>query len=97
MSTPATGLRRIGRIDFHELTPSFFRFGTQLREKGQPCRVTNRLGKAMGMQHPVHVQIFYADEAEAINNLTRLLMSEILPFELGTLMDSCNNLAMLHR
>ena len=76
MSTPATILTRVRRVDLDELTPSFFRFGTQLGEKGRPCRVTNRLGKAMGMHHPVHMQILNTDETKAVNNLSGLLMRD---------------------
>ena len=94
MSANATGLTRIGRMNFHYLTPSLFRFGTQLREKGRPCRVTDTLCQTMIMHHAIDGQVFHTDHAVAVDNLPRCLMREILPLELDTLMDTCNDLAM---
>lgn len=95
MSADAACLRCIGSVDLDELSTSFFRFAGQLGEKGRPCRITYRLGKTMIMQHPVHVQVLDTDDSKAVNNLSGLLMCEVLPLELDTLVNSCNSFAML--
>ncbi len=65
MSTLATILRRIGRIDFDQGSPSFFRFGGQSIKEVRPCRVTDALGKAMSVNHPVDVQVLHTDHARS--------------------------------
>src|SRR2546429_3565664 len=56
MSTPATGLARIGRIDFDELASSFFRFGVQLGKEGRPRGICNAFRKTMVVGHAVHLR-----------------------------------------
>lgn len=46
------------------------------------------------VNHPIHVQVFYADDTEVIDNLSAVLMSEIVPAPRNTLMHSGNRLAM---
>nr|HET6901914.1 hypothetical protein [Ktedonobacteraceae bacterium] len=77
MVTPAAILRRIGRVDFNEGSPSFFRFGGQSFKKLRPCRVTDALGQAMIMDHAIHIQVLHTDHAETIYNLPGRLMREI--------------------
>lgn len=95
ISTPATVLAGVGRVDLEELSASFFRFAGQVREKGRPCRISNALGKAMILHHAIDVEVFDTDHAEAINNLSGLLMGEIVPLELHPFMHTCYGFAML--
>ncbi len=46
------------------------------------------------MQHPIGVQVFDTDDTKAVYNLSGLLMCEVLPLELGTLMHTRDDLAM---
>ncbi len=48
---PAAILRGVGRIDFDELSASFFRFAGQLRKEGRPRGICNAFGQTMIMQH----------------------------------------------
>lgn len=95
MMTPAAILTRIGGVDLDELTPSFFRFGTQLGEKGRPCHITDTLGQTMVVDHAVDRQIFHGNDPVSVNDLSGLLMGEILSLERDTFMDSRHHLAML--
>ena len=88
MMTPAALLRRIGRIDFDELSASFFRFARQSLKELRPCRVTDALGKAMGVNHAIDVQVFHADHAVGINNATAFLMREIVTPECYSFMNT---------
>jgi hypothetical protein len=63
MVTPAALLRRIGQVDFHQLSASFFRFARQLREKGRPSGICNAFGKTMVVNHAVDVQVLDTDHA----------------------------------
>src|SRR6266487_3181529 len=92
---PAAILRGVGRIDFDELSASFFRFAGQLRKEGRPRGICNAFGQTMIMQHSLDLQIFHADHPKTVNNLPTLLMGEIVPFEGNPLMDSRNHLPML--
>src|SRR5437763_261570 len=95
MCAPAAILRRIGRVDLEELSASFFRFAGQLGEKGRPCRVTDAFRQTMIMNHPVDRQVFNGNDAESVNDGTRLLMSEIVAPELDPLVNTSYDLAML--
>ena len=88
MSTPAACLTRIGRIDSNVLSPSFFRFGVQLTEEGRPRGICNAFGKTMIVGHAVDAEVFHADHSEAINNLTALLVGEVLPPPGNAFMDT---------
>ena len=92
--TPATILRCVGGIDSNVQPPSFFRFGVHLTEECRPRGICNAFGKTMVMGHPVHLHVFDADDPEPINNLTALLMGEIVTSERYPLVDSCNYLAV---
>ncbi len=81
MMTPVALLRCISRVDLDELSASFFRFAGQVRKKGRPRRITNALCQTMIVQHPIDVQIFHTDHAEAVYNLAALLMGEVVAFE----------------
>jgi len=95
MSTAATCLTRIGRIDFDNLSASFFRFARQLSKEGRPGGICNAFGKTMVMGHAVDMQVFNTDDAKAINDLATFLMGEIVTSECYPFMDTSNNLAML--
>ena len=94
MSTRATILRRIRRVNLAELPTSFFRFAGQLGEKGRPCRITDTFRKAMVVQHPIDVQVFHADDPKAVYNLSGRLMREIVPFELHPFVNTGYHLTM---
>lgn len=94
VSTLATGLTRIGRIDLEQLVASLFRFAHQLGKEHAPCRVTDRFRQTMIMNHPIDGQIFYTDHAKLIDNLSAVLVSEVLPSPRDPLMDTSNHLAM---
>lgn len=95
MSTPATGLTGIGRIDFEQLVASFFRFALQLGKEHAPCRVTDRFRQTMIVHHPVDLQVFDTDHAKGVDDLAAVLMGEVLPTPCNALMDTSHNLAML--
>ncbi len=95
MVAPAAILGRIGRIDFDERSASFFRFARELVKELRPCRVTDAFRETMVMYHPVDLEVFDADHAEAVNDLAALLMGEVLTSERDPLMDTGNRLAML--
>src|SRR5438874_1493753 len=92
LSTLATCLTRIGRIDFDQLPTSFFRFVGQLTKEGRPRGIDNAFGKTMIMRHAVDVQVFDADDTEAINDLSAFLMGEVLPSERYPFMHPCHDL-----
>jgi len=95
MVAPAAILRRIGRIDFDEGSPSFFRFGGQSIKELRPCCVTDAFGKTMMVNHAVDVQVLHTDHSETINDLSRRLMGEIVSSEGNPLMNSGDDFAML--
>ena len=95
MSTSATGLRRIGRVDFDEHSASFFRFAGELPKELRPCRITDAFRQTVIVHHAIHVQIFHADHAVAINNLAALLMSEVGTLESDTLMHTSDHTPVL--
>ena len=95
MVTPAALLGGIGRVDFDELPASFFRFAGQLGKEGRPCRVMNALGQTMVMGHAVDMQVLNADDPIGIDDLTTLLVGEVLPSPRDSLMDSCYRFPML--
>ena len=92
--TPAAILTRIGRVDLHTLSASFFRFARQFAKELRPRCVVNALGKAMVKGHALHVQVFNADYPETVDNTAGLLVSEIVAPKLDTLMHPRNNFAM---
>ena len=40
--------------------------------------------KTVVMGHPVHMEVFNTDDTKSINDLTAILMGEVLPFELNS-------------
>src|SRR6266542_5280657 len=86
MVAPATILRRVGRVDFDQHSASFFRFARELLKEGRPCRVTDAFGQTRVMKHSVHMKVFDTNGSELIDDLSTLLMGEVLPFPLGTFM-----------
>ena len=95
MSTGAACLTRIGRIDFDKLPTSFFRFVGQLTKESRPRGVCNAFGQTVVMRHPVHLQVFHADDAIASDDLATMLMGEIVSPESSALMHTGNRLAVL--
>src|SRR5450755_4300651 len=95
MVAPAAILRRRGRIDGDEGSPSFFRFGGHSIKELRPGRVTDTLGKAMVMHHAVDVQVLHTDHPETVYDLARLLMGEVITSEPNPLMNTRYDFAML--
>ncbi len=95
MATPATLLRCIGWVDLDQLSASTFRLARQLSKERRPRCITDRFRQTMSMNHPVHVQVFNADDTELIDNLSALLMGEVLSPPRDTLMHTSNDFAML--
>src|SRR6266480_2555111 len=94
VSTAAACLTRIGRVDFHKLSTSFFRFAGQFIEKLRPRGVYNAFCQTMIMGHSIDVQVFYRNDAKSINNLAAFLMSEIISTEFDTFVDTGNGLTV---
>ena len=95
MSTLAACLRCVGRIDFEQGSPSFFRFGGQSVKELRPCRVTDALGKTMMVNHAVDVQVLHTNHAETVHDLPGLLVREIIPTEPNPFMDTRYHLTVL--
>src|SRR2546425_1375323 len=95
MSTDAACLTRIGRIDFDQLSASFFRFARELTKERRPRGICNAFRQTMIVNHPVHVQVFHADHPETVYDLPGLLMGEVLPPELDAFMHTRDNLTVL--
>jgi hypothetical protein len=94
MMAPAAILGGVGRVYFDEVSASFFRFARELPKELRPRRVTDAFRKAMIMYHPVHVQVFHADDTELIDNFATLLMGEVLTPPRNTFMDTGHGFAM---
>src|SRR5947209_20152964 len=85
MMAPAAILRRVGRIHFDELSASFFRFAREFVKELRPRGIGNAFGQAMGMNHAVDAQVFYAHGPELVDDLPGLLMREVVSSEGNTL------------
>lgn len=94
MPTLAACLTRIGRVDFHQVTASFFRFARQLREKRRPRGIGNAFGKTMVLDHPVDRQIFHSNQAVGLDNLATFLVREVFALPCNSLMDASDGFAM---
>jgi hypothetical protein len=95
LSTGATCLTRIGRVDLHKLSASFLRFARQCAEELRPCCICNALRKTMIVNHLVHMKVFHADHTETIDDLPTFLMSEVIASEGDTLVNTSKNLTVL--
>jgi hypothetical protein len=94
MFASAAILRGIGRVDSHIGPTSFFRFARQLTEKCRPGCIMNTFCQTMGVRHPVHMEVFHTDDTKPINNVTAILVGEVLPFERNALMHTSDNFTM---
>ncbi len=88
VSTSTACLTRIGRIHSNVASPSLFRFGVHLTEECRPRDVMNALGQTVIMGQAVHQQVFDTDDPIRVDNLTALLVSEVLPSPTGPFMNS---------
>src|SRR6266567_8574434 len=95
MPTRAACLARVGRIDFDQDSPSFFRFGVQMGKEGRPRGICNAFGKTMGMHHPIDREVFHTDDAESVDNRTRMLMGEVLSTPCNAFIHTRYHLTML--
>lgn len=94
MPTPATGLRRIGGIDSYQLSASLFRFTRELVEECRPRHIADRFCQTMVMNHSVHIQVFYTDNAKLVGNLSAVLMGKVFAPPCNALIHSGNSLMM---
>jgi len=94
MVAPAAILCRVGRIDFDEHSASFFRFARELVKELRPRRVTDALGQTMGVNHPIDVEIFDTDHPELIDDLSTLLMGEIVASPFRSFVDTRHHTAL---
>src|SRR5258706_547168 len=94
MSTPATRLRCIGRVDLDHLPASTFRLARQLSKERRPGSVTDRFRQTMVVNHALHFQIFDTNNAKVVDHTAALLVGEVLPTPGDTLMHTSNRLAM---
>ncbi len=92
MSTPATRLRCIGRVNLSQLPASTFRLARQLSKERRPCSVTDRFRQTLVVNHAVHFQVFYTNSAKLVDHTAALLVSEVLPFPGNALMDAGHGL-----
>jgi len=95
MSTYATCLTRIGRIDFDKRSASFFRFARELSKECRPRGICNAFGQTVIMNHSVDLQVFHTDDPETIYDLAAFLVGEVVSSEGDPLMHSCYDLAVL--
>lgn len=95
MPALAAILTCVGWIDRHVLSASIFCFTRKLLGESSPCRIRDAFGEAMIVHHPIDVQIFHADDAELIDDFTRLLVRKVMPLESNALMHARHNLAPL--
>ncbi len=94
MVAPATILCRVGRVDFDELSASFCRFARELFKELRPCRITDAQRKAMIVNHTIDMQIFNTDDSKLIDDLSRVLVREVLAPPPDSFVDTRNHLAM---
>ena len=95
MSTFAARLRNIGRVDFDELSASFFRFARQFIKECRPSRVRNAFCQTRMVCHLVRVKILYANDTKAIDDRSRMLMGKVLAPPFGTLMHPSHHFTFL--
>ncbi len=93
--TPAAILRRVGRIDSHVGSASFFRFAGQFAEKLRPRGIGNALRKTMVVGHAVDMQVFHTDDPVPLDNPAAFLMGEVVSSEGNPFMHTGNHLAMV--
>lgn len=95
MTTTATGLRRIGRINRNYHTTGTFRLVREELQESRPCCVSDALGKAMVMHHAVDVYILNRNQAEAVDDAATVLVREVVALISDAFMDACHDLAAL--
>ncbi len=95
MPTDAACLTRIGRVDSHVVSASFFRFAGQFAEKLRPGGIGNAFGETMVVGHAVDVQVFYSNHAVVIDDLAAFLVREVVASEGNPFMHASHNFAML--
>ena len=93
--TARAGLRCIGRLDTHHSSRGLFRLREQMCEERRPGRIAYTFCKARILDHVAHHQGLHRDQSIAVDQLTRLLLHEILATPTDALMDTCYHLASL--
>lgn len=78
MMTLAAFLTGIGGVDSHILPASFCRFAGEFAEKCRPRSILNAFGETMVVGHAIDVQVLDADDPIHIDDLSAVLVCEIL-------------------
>ena len=91
MTTTRTGLRRVCRRHFDDLSRSFFRFRDKACDKGRPGDVTDGFGQLRVLDQVAHYQGLDGDQPEALDQQVDLLPNEVLPAVADALMDTCDH------
>jgi hypothetical protein len=94
MMAPATILRRVGRVDFEERSASIFRFARELLKELRPCRLGNTFCQTMIVDHAVDVQVFNTDGPKGVDDLSTVLVGEVVTSPFGPFIHTSNHLAM---
>jgi hypothetical protein len=95
VSALAARLACVGWIDFDNDSASLFRFARELLKECRPRGICNAFRKTMIVYHTINGQVLDADHAKMIDNLTAILMGEVLTPELDTLMNAGYYLTVL--
>jgi len=91
VATPTACLRSIGRIDLNYLFTSIFRFVFKCIKKHAPGGVSDTFVQGAEFPHIVDLQVLYDNGVERVNELSGLLMSEVMTFVGNPLVNSRNN------
>ena len=91
MSTIRAILAGVGWIDSNELTTGTCCLVHQCEEESRPCGIKNALGETMIVIHAIDMNILNRNKTKVIDNLSTVLMGEVVTFESNSLMNSCND------
>ena len=78
MSAGATGLTRIGRVDFDTCSASFFRFTRQSSLQVAPATIQDALRQVMVAHHVADAQVFEGDPVVSFDEAVRQLVQKVL-------------------
>lgn len=77
-ATIRTGFRCIRWGNYHDDSPSFYRFGFKSLPEVSPTGVHNALGQMPVTYHILNLQIFYGDQVVLCNQVVNYLIQEVL-------------------
>ncbi len=93
VAATAACLRSVGRIDLNYLFTSIFRFVFKGVKKHAPGGVSDTFVQTAELPHVVDTKVFYDNGVKRVNELSGLLMGEVMPLVGNPLVDSGNNFA----